>query len=143
RQPRRRRAWRRSTGRGGDAGEAPRLRPLHDYRSFVFDCDGVILDSNRLQTEAFRAAALPYGVEAAAALVDYHVANGGISRYVKLDRFLREMVPRGADGPDLNELLERFAAHVREGLLRCDVAERLDELRRSTPTARWIVASGG
>lgn len=44
-----------------------------DYTTLVFDCDGVVLDSNKVKTEAFYQATLPYGEAAAQAMVDYHV----------------------------------------------------------------------
>ena len=62
------------------------------YSTLLFDCDGVILDSNRLKTSAFFTAALPYGMRAAEALVEYHRENGGISRYRKFTYFLQEIV---------------------------------------------------
>lgn len=113
------------------------------YRTFVFDCDGVVLDSNRLKTEAFRTAALPYGGEAAEKLVDYHVENGGISRFVKFRYFLENLIPQGAVGPDLESLLNGYAEAVRQGLLECDIAEGLTELRKVTGDARWLIVSGG
>ena len=122
------------------------MRALGDYRTLVFDCDGVVLDSNRLKTDAFRTAALPYGDAAARALVDHHVARGGISRYLKFSHFLDDIVPRTApdrDGPDLDGLLQAYAAAVREGLLTCEVAPGLEALRRATPDARWLIVSGG
>jgi phosphoglycolate phosphatase-like HAD superfamily hydrolase len=117
-----------------------------DYRTIVFDCDGVVLDSNRIKTDAFRAAALPYGEDAAAELVAYHAANGGISRYVKFTRFLESIVPEhapGREGPSLDNLLETYAQRVRTGLMNCAVAEGLDALRAATPGARWLIVSGG
>lgn len=119
------------------------MKRLTDYRTFVFDCDGVILDSNRVKTEAFYQAALPYGERAANALVDYHVENGGVSRYEKFDYFLREIVPEAEHGPGLKELLSEFANHVRGGLGTCEQAAGLAELRDHTSRARWLVASGG
>ncbi|ROQ20058.1 phosphoglycolate phosphatase-like HAD superfamily hydrolase [Marinimicrobium koreense] len=116
---------------------------MDQYRTIVFDCDGVILDSNKVKTEAFYQAALPYGEEAARALVQYHVSNGGISRYVKFEAFLSELAPAGTPGPGLDELLERYASSVKQGLLECRVTEGLDELRAATPKASWLVASGG
>lgn len=116
---------------------------LQDYKTLVFDCDGVVLDSNRVKTEAFRLAALPYGEAAAQALVAWHVANGGISRYRKFEHFLSEIVPAGAAGPDLQELLTSYAAHVRDGLMTCAIAPGLEELRAATPQARWLIVSGG
>ena len=61
---------------------------LKKYQNLIFDCDGVILNSNKIKTNAFFAVALPYGQTAAQALVDYHLQNGGISRYRKFEYFL-------------------------------------------------------
>lgn len=113
------------------------------YRTFVFDCDGVVLDSNRLKTDAFRLAALPYGDEAAEALVDHHVANGGISRFAKFQHFLENLVPAGAIGPGFDDLLASYALAVRKGLAECAAAAGLEELRLATSDARWLIVSGG
>ena len=97
-----------------------------DYATMVFDCDGVVLDSNRIKTEAFRTAARPYGKAAADALAAHHVANGGISRYAKFAHFIDHIVPThapGQAGPDITEMLETFASQVYKGLSHCDVAE--------------------
>lgn len=40
------------------------------YRCYVFCCDGVVLDSNKVKTEVFYKAAFPYGKAAAQAMVD-------------------------------------------------------------------------
>lgn len=117
-----------------------------DYASLVFDCDGVILNSNRVKTDAFYQAALPYGEAAAQAMVDYHVANGGVSRYLKFAHFLEHIVPEyaaGGSGPNLDELLEHYANAVLEGLLSCEVAPGLEQLRQRTPDTRWLIVSGG
>ena len=113
------------------------------YRTYVFDCDGVVLDSNRIKTEAFRVAAAPYGDEAAQALVDYHVANGGISRFVKFRHFLDELLPPDATGPGIDQLLDSYADAVADGLRQCRIADGLAALRESTPDATWLIVSGG
>lgn len=113
-----------------------------DFRTYVFDCDGVVLDSNKIKTNAFYQAALPFGENAAMELVDYHVQNGGISRYKKFDYFLNVIVA-GQDGPSLDAMLEVYGATVREGLLTCQVAPGLKDLRIATQTARWMIVSGG
>lgn len=124
--------------------------PITEYTTLVFDCDGVVLDSNKVKTEAFYQATLPYGEAAAQAMVDYHVANGGVSRYRKFAHFLEQIapniVPSYADkqqGPSLESLLDAYASHVREGLLSCEVAPGLETLRQHTSDARWMIVSGG
>lgn len=119
---------------------------LGHYTTLVFDCDGVVLDSNKVKTEAFYQATLPYGEGAAQAMVDYHVAHGGVSRYKKFAHFLEQIAPVHAEqqqGPDLEALLQVYADHVREGLLSCDMSPGLEALRDKNPDARWLIVSGG
>lgn len=119
---------------------------LSEYKTFVFDCDGVILNSNNIKTEAFYRTALAYGEQAAQELVKYHVENGGVSRYKKFKYFLDEIVPNLANkvsGPNLEALLENYAEMVLDGLLICELAEGLEELRNKTPDANWLIVSGG
>lgn len=116
---------------------------LTEYRSLVFDCDGVILDSNKVKTQAFYNTALPYGKGAAQELVLYHVANGGISRYKKFEYFLKHIVRNGFAEHELDSLLEKYAIEVNSGLMTCAVAEGLDQLRHQTSSAAWFIVSGG
>lgn len=115
---------------------------LNSYKTLVFDCDGVVLDSNKVKTAAFYQAALPYGAAAAQSLVDYHVARGGVSRYTKFDWFLANVTGNMA-GPNRQELLEAYSTHVRLGLLNCEVAHGLGQLRQYTCDANWLIVSGG
>lgn len=115
---------------------------ISQFATLIFDCDGVVLDSNKVKTNAFYNAALPYGVEAAETLVDHHRKNGGISRYIKFEYFLQEIVGAEVEQASLNKLLDDYARDVREGLLSCEVSPGLDELRQSTQS-RWLIVSGG
>lgn len=124
--------------------------PIETYNTFVFDCDGVVLDSNSIKTEAFRTAALAWGQAPAAALVAHHVDHGGVSRYSKFKHFLEHILPEymptavpDCDGPGLDDLLSAYAAAVRAGLKSCAVAEGLAELRAATAGTRWLIVSGG
>lgn len=113
------------------------------YNTLVFDCDGVVLDSNKIKTRAFYLATLPYGEEAAQAMMAYHVANGGISRYHKFAYFLDKIVCSQAREHELQILLDTYASHVRDGLLCCEVAPGLNELREYSKHTRWLIVSGG
>lgn len=119
------------------------MRPLPAYRTFVFDCDGVVLDSNRIKTDAFYQAALPYGEAAAQALVQFHLANGGISRYRKFEHFLAVILGRDIEEDELRKLLDRYASQVRDDLLLCAHAPGLHALREALPDTRWLIVSGG
>jgi phosphoglycolate phosphatase-like HAD superfamily hydrolase len=40
-------------------------------------------------------------------------------------------------------LLEAFSAEVYSGLMSCEIADGLEELRNAYPDSRWLVVSGG
>ena len=61
---------------------------LIQYQTLVFDCDGVLLNSNKIKTQAFYDVAKVYGHKPAQKLKDYHLKNGGISRYKKFEYLL-------------------------------------------------------
>ena len=48
------------------------------YKTWIFDCDGVLLDSNQVKTQAMWETAKPFGESEASRLVAYHKANGGV-----------------------------------------------------------------
>lgn len=113
------------------------------YKTFVLDCDGVVLDSNRLKSLAFFNAALPYGEGAANALLQYHVANGGISRYKKFQYFISSILQQPVVPRRLESLLRGYAEEVRKGLMSCETAAELAEARTLAGAAGWLIVSGG
>jgi phosphoglycolate phosphatase-like HAD superfamily hydrolase len=115
---------------------------LDRYKTFIFDCDGVILNSNKIKTAAFYKTALPYGNDIAQLLVDHHVNNGGISRYEKFT-YMFEKIPISLKKPSLDELLTSYQNEVIQGLLHCDIAEGLREFRKKSKDIKWMVISGG
>lgn len=115
---------------------------ITSYSTLIFDCDGVVLDSNKVKTESFYKAALSYGERAADELVEYHVANGGVSRYKKFSYFLDHIVEKPSEAA-LKELLADYAANVQAGLQNCVIAPALERLRNRTPHSRWLIVSGG
>jgi HAD superfamily hydrolase (TIGR01549 family) len=115
------------------------------YKSIVFDCDGVVLDSNVVKTEAYFRTAKSLGATdvQAQALVDYHIRLGGISRYHKFDYYLREITHQAVTDEAIQALLDVFSRELEVVLMECAVAEGLDELRKATLQAKWMILSGG
>ena len=116
---------------------------IENYKTLIFDCDGVILNSNKIKSQAIYDATKHLGNEPAQALLDYHVQNGGISRYAKFEYFITEILNQEFDQALNHELLQRFAKVVKKGLMNCEVAKGLDELRERTVHANWLIVSGG
>ncbi|NOT14792.1 MAG: HAD hydrolase-like protein [Methylotenera sp.] len=118
---------------------------LKKYQTIVFDCDGVVLDSNVVKTEAYFRTAKNLGASdaQAQALVDYHVKLGGISRYHKFDWYLREVLNQPVTELAVQTLLNTFGRELEEGLMNCPIAEGLQALREATSQANWMILSGG
>ncbi len=87
---------------------------------FVFDCDGVILDSNLLKTTAFSKSLSEYSVEVVSKFIDYHKANGGISRYKKFDYFFKEIMQIESRDELISQALKNYESYVFEKLLFCN-----------------------
>jgi len=94
---------------------------IEKYKSFVLDCDGVILDSNRIKTEAFRKALADEPVELVEEFIQYHKDNGGVSRYIKLQYYFQEIKKKKEYSQILNETLVRFAEIVRSELVKASM----------------------
>jgi phosphoglycolate phosphatase-like HAD superfamily hydrolase len=118
------------------------MKPLGCYQSIVFDCDGVLLDSNSVKTSAFFQAAGVFGSRASEEMVEYHIERGGISRYEKFRWLASQYQPDDIEGA-IHRLLLVYADLVKSGLRSCDVASSLEELRAATGGSRWFVVSGG
>ncbi len=97
----------------------------------VFDCDGIILDSVDVKTQAFGRVADPFGKEARKALVDYHTLHGGVSRYEKFAWLVRREKGRDITPDESRRMGEAFVAYCLEAVANAplvpgflDVAER-------------------
>jgi phosphoglycolate phosphatase-like HAD superfamily hydrolase len=111
----------------------------------VFDCDGVLLDSNPVKIDAFRAALRDEPVELVERMIAEHRRSGGVSRFRKLEWFYRELrVVEDVEGA-VAKALERFAKAAREGLRRCPAIPGVEAvLRRMKEEGTEVhVISGG
>lgn len=113
------------------------------YECVVFDCDGVILNSNKIKTEVFYNTALPYGEEKAEILRDYHVECGGVSRYKKFTYFVENILDGSSGGVCAEKLIENYSKEVYLRLLSCEVSDGLHSLRKRFCKQKWFVVSGG
>ena len=116
---------------------------LSIYRTILFDCDGVILNSNSLKTEAFFEVARKYSNQAAYMLRDYHLENGGISRNVKFKYFVENLLGISKSDELISEMIIDFSRAVSDKLLSCEMTSALSVLKSQNHTSKWAVISGG
>jgi phosphoglycolate phosphatase-like HAD superfamily hydrolase len=68
------------------------LLNLSDYDLVVFDCDGTLLKSNKLKTQALQNSLSNYPKKAVENFINYHKTHGGISRFTKFKYFFEEIM---------------------------------------------------
>jgi phosphoglycolate phosphatase-like HAD superfamily hydrolase len=118
---------------------------LKKYNTIIFDCDGVILNSNFQKIEAYRNAAITYGATKSQAedLVTYHVKLTGISRNIKFKYFLKEIMGEEILDSSMNSLVGNLNKEVVSLLKGCEIASGMKKLKFETRKSTWMVASGG
>lgn len=92
---------------------------LTKFDFVVFDCDGVILDSNPIKTKAFRHAIDEYPEELVERLVAYHLEHGGVSRYDKFTYFFETLVGEPSER-GMQQALSRFEQYCKTELLTAE-----------------------
>jgi phosphoglycolate phosphatase-like HAD superfamily hydrolase len=118
---------------------------IKQYKTIVFDSDGVVLNSNQTKIDAYFETAKKLGGSdaQAQALVDYHIALGGISRYVKFEYYLQEVLHQEATEAAIQQYLDVFGNILDSTMMTCEVSPVLLDLKQATPEAAWILLSGG
>lgn len=119
------------------------IESLLRYENILFDCDGVILNSNSIKSDAFYASVLKYGDECAELLKKYHLQHGGVSRYEKFRYFFEEILKIAPIEEHMEEALHLYSTLVSDGLLTCEIASGLSQLRTLLADSNWLVVSGG
>jgi len=117
---------------------------FNKYKTWFFDCDGVLLDSNQLKSESFYEVALPYGKENAQALVECNKRLGGVTRFEKFRYFFETILEKKTFEEELEKALHKFSTLVCEKLISCPETSGVRDFLRSLPTnTRKYVVSGG
>jgi phosphoglycolate phosphatase-like HAD superfamily hydrolase len=115
-----------------------------NYDYLIFDCDGVILDSNCLKSQAFAEALADEPPELVKTFVEYHKEHGGISRYEKFRYYFEELKTLSNPEKEIKDAIERFATIVRKGLLECNFVPGALEFMQKAKTKKLqlFVVSG-
>lgn len=83
----------------------------------VFDCDGVLIESNTAKTQAFGGTVEEFGQDAMDKLMAYHREHGGVSRFKKFEWFYREVLETPLSEERMDTLCQRFASLCMDAVL--------------------------
>jgi phosphoglycolate phosphatase-like HAD superfamily hydrolase len=113
------------------------------FSLIVFDCDGVLLESVAVKTDAFRNLFLEHGMNAAERMITYHLAHGGVSRFQKFAWFHREVLGRTITPDEERALNQRFMELCLSGVMAAPfVPGIIDFLKEWHQRLPLYIASG-
>ena len=82
------------------------MKKIYNFDYYIFDCDGVILQSNEIKTKAFKKTLSEFAKSDVNKLIDFHQSNGGMSRRKKLEYFFINILKK--DTTSIDHYLDRF-----------------------------------
>jgi len=86
----------------------------------IFDFDGVLVDSVDIKREAFGYLYKEHGDEIVNKVTEYHLQNGGMSRYKKFAYYEKELLGREASSERIKKLSADFSARVVTQVVQSD-----------------------
>lgn len=118
------------------------LRALYERARCVFlDCDGVVFDSNAFKIDALMAVIGDEPEEAQAEMLRYWRKSGGLSRYVKLEHFYRDIVGAEDVEAKVAEGVATFGEVSRAGYRDVSpVPEALALIEDAGPERCWVIS---
>ena len=120
---------------------------LEKYKTFIFDCDGVILNSNFIKAECFYLSVLEFGKNVAISFKEYHFKAGGVSRTIKYDYLIKIILPKFnikvIDKKQLKiKLIAKYESLLNSLILSAEVSPHLKKIKSQYVNSNWIMVSG-
>jgi len=103
---------------------------ISDYQNFLFDCDGVILDSNLVKTKSFEEVLRNEKKLHKDQFIKYHLSNTGISRYEKFDYYFKNIKYLDNYKNELEIILFEFSKTVKSHLISCKLTHEIELILR-------------
>jgi len=109
-----------------------------------FDFDGVILDSMPIRTQGYRDIFSDYDRNVIEQLVNYHLKNGGISRFAKIRYFYEKIIGTGISNKKVMKLADKFSVIMRKQLVDPDklILDTMNFIKANHTKCEMHIVSG-
>lgn len=121
-----------------------RSKPTYNnLKNIIFDFDGVILDSLDCKTEAFYQMYLPYGEDIANKVRQYHILNGGVSRFEKFKTWHKQYLKVNLSEKEIQDLANQFSNLVLENVINSNpISGAIEFIKRYSMDFNFFIISG-
>lgn len=113
-------------------------------KNIFWDFDGVILNSNDIRTHGFRKVLENYPKHEVEQLIDYHITNGGLSRYHKFRYFFEKILNITITEEEVKTWAKLFSKMVLEQLLDKNllIEENINYIKENYKSQNMHIVSG-
>jgi phosphoglycolate phosphatase-like HAD superfamily hydrolase len=113
------------------------------YKNLIFDFDGVLAESNEVRFNGFRQLFAEFPQHQVDKLIVYVRANGGISRYEKIQYFFNEVLGESIAAERVQSLAEQFSGFVQQKVIDAKpVKGSLEFLTQNVSSFNFALVSG-
>ncbi|MBT8327446.1 MAG: HAD hydrolase-like protein [Bacteroidia bacterium] len=116
---------------------------LRKYKNILWDFDGVIMDSMEIRDSGFLEIFKDFPNEQVEELMNFHRTNGGWSRYVKIEHFLKNIVKTECSKEIIADYAAQFSSIMLKLLVNPDflIADSLNYIK-SNQHINYHIVSG-
>jgi len=120
------------------------MKEFIDKKCILWDFDGVILDSMEVREEGFRKVLASFPASQIEALIAFHKKNGGLSRYVKFEYFLEQIIGREKNEEKVQQWADGFSQIMRKSLISKDrlIGEVISFINKNKELYQMHIVSG-
>lgn len=124
--------------------EFEKILKERNIKNIIFDFDGVILDSIPVKTEAFRKLFEKYPIDIVNKFIEFHLENGGMSRYEKIRYFFEELLNKNIDDEQVLYYTNLYSELTKEELAdqKYLIKEVIDFIQNNDQKYNMHIASG-
>ncbi len=113
------------------------------YRHIIFDFDGVLADTNPIRIDGFRKLFSEYPDDQVDEIVAFALANGGLSRYKKIEYFFSVLRNERVSDQEVNTWALKYSDIVKLDVIDADEIEgSVEFLKRYNDQHDFAIVSG-
>lgn len=120
------------------------MKNLSLYELWLFDCDGVILQSNEIKSQTMYQVALHFSDEKTALLFQqYHQDNAGFTRFKKFKYLFEVLLNRKSFEEDYQQALVMFSQMCMDQLIDCPLTKDAEKflLQITDGSPKYIISA--
>ena len=112
--------------------------------TIFWDFDGVLMNSNAVRDKGFELVLADYPKDQVKQLMDFHQANGGLSRYVKFRYFFEEVRGEEITDEEVQVWADKFSEIMLANLINEDllIKETIDFVKANYQNYKMHIVSG-